>query len=233
MREESTAGRICAVIPAYNEADRVGGVVRRTLPHVDRVIVVDDGSADATAEAARSAGADAVRHDRNLGKGAALATGLQRAAAAGFDGAVTLDADGQHDPDEVPRLIAAFRDTGADIVLGTRMGDRRGMPLVRALTNLVTSIVISCLAGRRITDSQCGFRVLRLSTAGRLPLSASRYDTESEILVKAARLSMSIKEVPIDTIYGGETSKISPLVDTWRFIRLALRLIFVEREMRV
>ncbi|MHC4712090.1 MAG: glycosyltransferase family 2 protein [Planctomycetota bacterium] len=233
MREESTAGRICAVIPAYNEADRVGVVVRRTLFHVDHVVVVDDGSADATAEAARSAGADVVRHDLNRGKGAALATGLQRAAAVGFEGAVTLDADGQHDSGEIPHLIETFRDSGADIVLGTRMRNRRGMPVVRALTNLVTSIVISCLAGRRVTDSQCGFRVLRLSTAGRLPLSASRYDTESEILVKAARLSMSIKEVPINTIYAGEQSKINPLVDTWRFIRLALRLIFVERGMRL
>ncbi len=232
MTDQPVSPRICAVIPAYNEAGRIGEVVRETLIQVERVLVVDDGSADDTADAARSAGAEVIIHEKNRGKGAALSTGLARAGEEGFEAAVTLDADGQHNPAEIGRFIEAYVKSGADMVVGTRMSDRSTMPVVRSLTNLVTSVVISCLAGRRITDSQCGFRLIRLSTAGRMPLAAARYDTESEILVKAGRHGMLIKEVPISTIYRDEKSKINPLVDSWRFVRLALRLLFVERERR-
>ena len=221
--------RFCAVIPAFNEEDRIAGVVAAAAEYADAVVVVDDGSKDKTFTVAERAGAVVMRHQTNRGKGRALETGIAWAAANGFAAAITLDADGQHDPREIPRFRDKFSQTRADIVLGTRMRDRRGMPFVRAVTNLVTSVVLSCIAGQRITDSQSGYRLLKCATAASLPVSAARFDAESEILVKAARRGMIIREVPVSTIYRGEKSKINPLVDTCRFVLLALRLIFVER----
>lgn len=221
--------RFCAVIPAYNEEGRIQSVIAGASRHVQSVIVVDDGSRDRTADVAEGAGAVVMRHAANLGKGSALKTGLARAAEEGFEAAITLDADGQHDPEEIPRLVEEYRATGADIVLGSRMRNRAGMPFVRLATNLVTSTVISWIAGTRITDSQSGFRLIKCATAARLPVSTSRFDAESEILVKAARRGMVIREVPVSTIYGGRRSKINPLRDTCRFVKLVLRLI-VRRD---
>lgn len=221
--------KICAVIPAYNEARAIRAVVGAAVDNADAVVVVDDGSSDGTAQAAEAAGALVITHEVNLGKGQALATGIAWAVENGFDAAVTLDADGQHDPLQIPRFVDRFRTTGADIVLGTRMYNRGNMPLVRALTNLVTSIVISCIAGQRITDSQSGYRLLKCATAGALPVTGARFDAESEILVKAARAGLTIREVPISAIYRGETSSINAFRDTCRFIFLALRLIFLRR----
>lgn len=221
--------KTCAVIPAYNEAKRIAPVVTGCAAHVDAVVVVDDGSSDETAETAAAAGATLIKHAKNSGKGKALETGIAWAVRNSFDAVVTLDADGQHDPAEIPRLLRQYRRTNADIVLGTRMADRRGMPLVRALTNLVTSVVISRLAGRRITDSQSGYRLLKCATAASLTVSGARFDAESEMLVKAARHGLVIAEAPVSTIYGDEKSKINPFKDTCRFILLALRLIFLDR----
>ncbi len=221
--------KICAVIPAYNEARAIRAVVGAAVDNADAVVVVDDGSSDGTGQAAEAAGALVITHEVNLGKGQALATGIAWAVENGFDAAVTLDADGQHDPSQIPRFVDRFRTTGADIVLGTRMYNRGNMPLVRALTNLVTSIVISCIAGQRITDSQSGYRLLKCATVGALPVTGARFDAESEILVKAARAGLTIREVPISAIYRGEASSINAFRDTCRFIFLALRLIFLRR----
>ena len=225
----SLAG-ICAIIPAYNEEERIASVVAGASKFVDAVVVVDDGSTDRTASAAEAAGATVVRHARNLGKGRALETGLGHAAGHGFAAAITLDADGQHDPDEIPRFTEKFAAAGADVIVGTRMHDRAGMPWIRILTNFVTSVVVSLIAGRRITDSQSGYRLLKCATAARLPVSGARFDAEPELLVKAARRGLRIEEVPVSTIYRGEKSKINPLRDTCRFVLLALRLIFVDRK---
>jgi len=221
-------GKICAVIPAYNEAATVGKVAARVLEFVDCAVVVDDGSTDGTAEKAAAAGASVAVHESNRGKGAAIATGLAWARAHRCEGAVLLDADGQHDPREMPRLEEAFL-RGADIVLGSRMRARAGMPPVRAFTNFITSLVTSCMVGRRITDSQSGYRLLRVDTAGALRAAGSRFDMETEMLIRAARAGLVIREVPITTIYGREKSKINPLADTFRFIIMALRLIFTDR----
>lgn len=218
--------RFAAVIPAYNEAERIGPVVEGARRYVDAVVVVDDGSKDETSKVAAAAGAEVVRHPTNYGKGRALETGLAWAADHGFDAAITLDADGQHLPEEIPRFTDAYRRYHPDIVLGTRMGDHRGMPFVRMMTNFVTSVLISCVAGRRISDSQSGYRLLKCATAGRLTLTGSRFDAEPEILVMASRRGMTIREVPISTVYGTEVSKIHPLHDTIRFVKLMLRLIF-------
>jgi len=214
----------CVLIPAYNEAHRIAEVVARSLAACPHVLVVDDGSSDGTAALAEREGAVVIRHGRNQGKGQALRTGFAAAWERGFDAAITLDADGQHEPEDIPRFVAeAASDPRIGIVLGCRMSGTLGMPFVRLYTNRLTSAVVSAFAGQRIADSQCGFRLIRREVLQSVRLRTSRFDTESELLIEAGRKGWRIAEVPIRTIYGSERSKINALFDTLRFLRLAAR----------
>jgi glycosyltransferase involved in cell wall biosynthesis len=188
------------------------------------VIVVDDGSSDATGERAREAGARVVRHKVNQGKGASLQTGFDAAVAAGADAVVALDADGQHDPAYAPGLLAALG--GADIVVGSRNADRTGMPWLRRATNDVTSWWVSRLAGQRIEDSQSGFRAIQAGVLRVIRPESRRFDYESEFLVAAARAGFRVGAAPIPTLYNAPGSHIHPFRDTIRFVRFVLRHIF-------
>ena len=212
--------RVIALIPAYNEVARVGEVVTKARPQVDEVIVVDDGSDDGTAAAAEKAGARVLRHEQNRGKGVAIATALDYFSRSDAEFAILLDADGQHDPAEIAKFVETAGREQADIVVGTRMGDTGDMPVVRRLTNEFTSWVTSKLAGQRIPDSQCGYRLLRRNILGDLRLSTARFETETEMLIQAARAGHRIISIPIRTIYeSGHTSHIHPVRDTIRFFK--------------
>jgi glycosyltransferase involved in cell wall biosynthesis len=215
-----------AILPAYNVAPQVGPLVeeiRRLHPDF-RVLVVDDGSGDDTGAAAREAGAEVAVHPQNRGKGAALATGYAWALAERLDWVYTMDADGQHLPAEMARFLAAAQAEGLDVVVGDRMARTEAMPWLRRATNVVTSRVVSRLAGCAIPDSQNGFRLYRCAVLRNVCVSAQRYDAESEILVRLARRGARIGSVPVSTVYGTERSSIRPLVDTGRFFRLVWRL---------
>jgi len=215
------SSRCIALIPAYNEAARVGDVVAVARRHVDEVVVVDDGSTDETVSAAERAGATILRHPQNRGKGAAIATAFDYFGRSNAEWAVLLDADGQHDPSEIDKFVNAAESERADVVVGTRMGDVRRMPWVRLWTNRFTSRVTSKLADQRIPDSQCGFRLLRRTVLKDLNLSTARFETETEMLIQAARAGHKIVSIPIRTIYEpGHTSRIHPWRDTVRFFRL-------------
>ena len=216
--------KVCVVIPAFNEGKTVRKLVKELLSIADRVVVVDDGSTDDTSGQAEDAGAVVLRHDRNCGKGASLRTGFAYAVRAGCEQIVTMDADGQHDWREVPLFVSEAERSGADIILGTRMGSREGMPFIRLATNVVTSLIVSVLSRQKITDSQTGYRLIRREVLGKIDLVTSNYETESEILIKAGRKGFKISEIPIRTIYGGESSNINRFTDTLRFIRLVLRI---------
>ena len=213
--------KIVALIPAYKEQGRVGRVVAGAKKYVGAVLVVDDGSPDETGAEARRAGADVLRLEPNRGKGAALLAGVAEARRRGFDVAITLDADGQHDPAAIPAMAAAL-ERGADVVIGYRLKDLRGMPPHRVFANVFSSAVISVAAGRLIRDSQTGYRGLRLAAIERLPLTRTGFDLESEMLLKAARAGARFAHVCIPTIYGDEKSKIRPLADTYRFFRVVI-----------
>jgi len=219
-----------AILPALNAARFLPDVIRdiETAQPGLRVLVVDDGSTDGTAEAARAAGADVIVHKVNLGKGEALKTGYQWALDQGVDWVFTLDSDGQHLPSEMQNFIDAATPGDLDVIVGTRMAQTDNMPWIRLKTNQFTSWVISRLAGQPIPDSQNGYRLYRTACLKGVKLKTKRYDSESEILVRLSRRGFRIGSAPITTVYGDEESSINPFVDTGRFFRLVFMLLFTR-----
>lgn len=218
--------RIGIVIPALDAARHLGPLlteIRERHPRL-RVLVVDDGSSDGTADRARGHGAEVLVHAVNRGKGEALLSGFGWAVREGLDWVVTMDADGQHRPTDLDGFLALAARGDVDVVVGDRMADVADMPWLRLQTNRFTSAVVSRLAGTRIPDSQNGYRMFRTALLPDLRLTTTNYDMESEILVRLARRGARIAAVPTATVYGDETSSIHPFRDTIRFFRLAWRL---------
>ena len=216
--------RIAVVIPAYREAKHIDQVVRQVRQYVDTVIVVDDCSPDETSSVAKTAGAIVVRHDINRGKGAALKTAFVKLKEMGYTHGITLDGDGQHDPEQLPAFIVALQEPGVMLVLGNRFANARGMPLVRRMVNASMSWLISRICRCAIPDSQCGYRGVAVANDAVLAAQSNHYDYETEVLILTARAKGLIRSVPVRTIYRGETSKIRPIRDTVRFFKLLWRL---------
>jgi glycosyltransferase involved in cell wall biosynthesis len=216
--------RVAALVPAYQAAAHLGEVLARlaALASPPEVLVVDDGSRDATSEVAHQACVRVLAFPGNRGKGFALLAGFD--ALADFDAVVTLDADGQHPPESFPDFVRAA-EAGADLVLGTR-AITPDMPPPRRFANRFSSAWCSAIAGQRIGDSQCGYRLYRREVLKRTPVRASRYEVETEMAVRAARLGFRLAEVAIPTVYGDETSHLNPVRDVPRIVGMMLRLTF-------
>ena len=224
--------RVCAVVPAYNEEENISDVISGTKKHLPDVVVVDDGSADDTAKTAEEFGAIVLKHGQNLGKGEALKTAMAWAGENGFDAVIVLDADGQHDWDEIPVFIETAAREKADFVVGNRMDRFENMPWLRKETNLFTSRVISRMIGQKVYDTQCGYRLIRLAAMQNLKLRTHKYDTESEMLVLAGKKGYKIANVKIKTIYSGQTSFINPIKDSLRFFGVVFRHLFMKTKWR-
>jgi glycosyltransferase involved in cell wall biosynthesis len=224
--------RLLALIPAHDEAPRIGSVVARAARHLP-VLVVDDGSADATAEVAAANGARVVRQSPNQGKGAALRAGFRDALASGEDAVVTLDGDGQHDPDELPRFAAAVEaDPAAELVIGRR--DFSRMPPVRRIANTLGTALLTIALGRSIPDNQSGYRLIgRRLMAAMLDSREDGFEFEVEMIAVCLREGWAIGWVPISTIYGDERSHIRPLRHLREFVRVALAARRIARGGRV
>jgi glycosyltransferase involved in cell wall biosynthesis len=210
---------IVALIPAHNEAPRVGFVVSAAREHLP-VLVVDDGSADDTAVVARDAGATVIEQRPNQGKGAALRTGFRQALDDGAEAILTLDADGQHDPAEIPRFLGAWAaDPRPDLVIGRR--DFPSMPPARRLSNELGRIAFSWAVGRSIPDNQSGYRLVsrRLAEAT-LASDEHGFAFEVEQITTAIRMDATIAWVPVRTIYAGAPSHIRPIAHLREFIRI-------------
>jgi glycosyltransferase involved in cell wall biosynthesis len=210
--------RLMALIPALDAEKTLEPVVHGVLGFIDDLIVVDDGSSDATSAVARAAGATVIRHPENRGKGAALKSGFERALEEGFDAVLTLDADGQHLPGEIPGLVAAWTATEADLVIGSRAHLFAGMLGRRRGANRFSAWAISKAAGVKVGDSQSGFRIYSARLLRTLPMKANGFDAESEVIVRAGRSGMPILSVPIELgfVDGISTSHYRPVADTLR-----------------
>ncbi len=193
---------IVCVIPTFNEARFIGSVVVQTRRFADTVIVVDDGSTDATGVIAEAAGAVVVRHERNRGKGASLRTGLQQALSYDPSVIITLDGDGQHVPDEIHRLIRPILDDDADIVVGSRYLDgKSAVPRQRIWGHRVFNLVTNGASGTALTDSQSGFRAFSPASVNLLALRSAGFSVESEMQFLANQHDLRLAEVPITVLY--------------------------------
>jgi len=214
------------LIPAYNAGTSLEELVSRLRRSVGdmQIIVVDDGSRDNTMEVARLVGATVLRHNKNCGKGAALQTGfdfLKNQADVEF--VLTLDADLQHQPEDIQKFISTQQQTNADIVIGWRERAGTKMPVHRILSNTLTSTLVSLKTGLKIKDSQCGFRLIRKRVFENIQLESRGYEAETEFLIKAARLKFKIEFVPVRTVYGREKSYMTHWATTMNFIKVLLR----------
>jgi glycosyltransferase involved in cell wall biosynthesis len=212
-----------ALIPAYREERRIAEVVSRTCAELDTVFVVDDGSPDATGSEAVKAGAQLLKHEVNRGKGAAIKTGLRHLAGLGFKWIMILDSDGQHRPEEIPRFLSAAGHGTALMLIGNRMCELHKMPPVRRATNRFMSSLISRLCDQPIPDTQCGFRMVHRDIVPLFFCESDAFEYETEMLFAASENGVRIASVPVSTIYGDEKSKIHPVRDTLRFVRLLRR----------
>ncbi|MDD3803033.1 MAG: glycosyltransferase family 2 protein [bacterium] len=217
--------RVAIVIPAYNEERFISKTTSelKSLYEIP-VLIVDDGSKDSTYEKALKLADVAIRHEKNKGKGKTLLDGVHEASKIS-DYALLMDADYQHLPTDVKNFIYSDYEK-YDIIVGKRDMSLTNMPLLRYLTNRTTTLIVSLLAGRRTYDSQSGFRMVRIESFLKIPITTFRFQMESEMLIKAGRLHQRIGFVNIKTVYGDEVSKIDPFKDTLRFIKMALEALW-------
>ena len=207
METKNQTLRLCVVIPAYNEAEVIGDVVTDVIKIFSKtaftttVVVVNDGSKDNTSAVARKCGAVVINHILNSGAGAATATGLSYANQQGFDVAVTMDADGQHDPGDVLNGVNVLVKMGHDLLIGSRLVHTNGMSKVKILGNRGLSLITYILFGINSTDSQSGLRVFSRKSLIQLRWKTSGYEFCSEMLWRAKQLKLDISEYPIKAIY--------------------------------
>jgi glycosyltransferase involved in cell wall biosynthesis len=220
-----TLDRICILISAYNAAETLGPILEKILSLQIDTIVVDDGSLDETKQVASAHGVHLLEHPYNLGKGAALRTGFQYILQKGYQVVITLDADGQHDPSEIPSLLRIFRGVKPDILIGSRAGEFGRMTFLRRFWNRLGAKAVARLCHSDITDSQSGFRMIRADVLKEIDLSTSGFETELELLIKSCKKGFSVLCVPVNTqkVDGTGSSHFRPVTDTWLVCKLFLR----------
>jgi glycosyltransferase involved in cell wall biosynthesis len=215
-----TLGRTIVIIPAYNESGHIVGLIRDIKNYHLDILVIDDGSSDNTFGIAKDSQVKVMLNLNNQGKGASLIKGFKYALENNFDAVITMDADGQHLAEDLPLFLKAADNPDLDIIIGNRMLNTVGMPLLRVITNRFMSWLISIISKQDISDTQCGFRLIKAEVLRKIELKTSKFETESEILIKASQMGFKIKSLPIKSVYGKEKSQINPFMDTFRFIRL-------------
>lgn len=214
------------VIPAYQAAPFVGDVINRTLSFAQDILVVDDGSTDGTCEAAEKAGARVECHLTNRGKGAALKTGFKYALKNGFDQVITFDADGQHDPAQIPSFFNRFERTGADLIIGSRAGNRGGMPWQRRCSNYLTSHVLSYLLKEKIEDLQSGYRLISTFLLKSIILVCDHYELETEMVIKAIQRGFKVEYVPMRVRYDRKIpTSVRGWIDTFRWLHMVMEMV--------
>ena len=217
--------RVWVIIPAYNERFSLAGVLDEVKELGLSVLVVDDGSIDNTYEVAEKKADIVIRNEKNFGKGLSLNKGISHLLKKNdFDYIITMDADGQHSPLDLDKFLKEA-EKGLPFVVGNRMVNPSGMPIIRIITNSLMSWLISKTAGQKIPDTQCGFRLMKKEVLEKIAITTKKYEIESEILIKAAKLGVSIKSIPVRSVYfKNQQSKIRPVRDTIRFLKFIFKV---------
>ncbi|MDF7797896.1 glycosyltransferase family 2 protein [Pontiellaceae bacterium B1224] len=227
-----TLETFCVLICAFNEEEQIGNVVRSALDqHPNEVIVVDDGSSDATAQIAEECGAVVLKNGTNQGKGASLNRGFKRVHEKQFDAVIVIDGDGQHDPAEISRFLDAYRRTGIPVLIGNRMSDIQDMPLVRRYTNRFMAWVLNRLVKIYVADPPCGYRFYRSDVLPFILSAETRFAFEFDVLVHAAVRRIRIDSVRISTIYNRKRrSHVAPIQDAWLLFGVVKHHFFAARK---
>jgi glycosyltransferase involved in cell wall biosynthesis len=218
---------IGVVIPAYNVAKTIGNLIEELIDYGfnrENIIVVDDGSKDGTNKVVSDLRVCGVRHPQNMGKGFTLRHGFNIARKKNLKKILTLDADGQHRTAEVKNFMKLV--DNCDLIIGTRRYELAQMPFLRKIVNRTVSLVVSLLSKKYIPDAQCGFRYLDLKIFDKVKLETKNFQVESEMVVKAIQNRYRVGFVPVTTLYNSEKSYINPVVDTIRFINMAVRFLW-------
>lgn len=222
MNSSKNKSKICAIIPFFNEKDFLLDVVTDTLKFVDTLIAVDDGSVDGSSKLISNIeNVLLITLPKNIGKGYALQVGFDRAVKENFDLIITLDADKQHDPVYIPEFIEHLNNF--DLVIGNRLKDLSKMPIQRVLSNKLTSLLLTIKTGKKILDSQCGYRSFKIDVIRKVRASSNGYEAESEMIIYAARKGFSIGFVDIPTLYGTEKSKMNPINAILGFVKILFK----------
>lgn len=228
--------KIVVAIPAYNEEVAIGSVVARCKKYVDTVVVIDDGSKDHTAEIAKLVGAEVITHAKNGGYGAAIKTCFETAKAHDADAMIIIDADGQHNPDDIPRLINEMRNKKSDIVIGSRFvngnGKNQKIPAYRKVGMKVLDTATTIGSGLKISDSQSGFRIYSKKAINSIVLNNNDMAAGSEILIQAAEKKLNISEIPVSIRYDIEdTSSKNPIAHGFSVLNSIVGLISQKRPL--
>jgi len=217
---------ICIIIPAYNESNAIGSLIELLKLKSIPIVVINDGSTDDTGLIAQSAGAVVLTNEHKKGKGFALQRGFQYALDQKYDGVITMDADGQHSPEDIDQFLKYVSEKDVGLIIGNRMGNAEGMPWLRYCVNWSMSAVISLASGQSVADTQCGYRYISSKILKDLNFTSSDFEIETEMIMKAAKKGFKVRSVSIKTIYRNEISKIHPAKDTLRFITYFIRELF-------
>lgn len=224
--DKKIINNVVIMIPAYNEEKYIEKTVKKCLEILPNVIVIDDGSKDLTYSIAKKAGVLVLKHKVNKGKGVALRTGFNYALDKGFSGVITLDADSQHNVDEIQKFIDFLLSNkeGIDIILGNRMENPKGMPFIRLVANKFTSWLISKRANLNIPDVQSGFRYISRKVLENVKTKSHRFEAEPELLLRASLKGFKILSIPISTIYyKGIISNVHPIKDPLMFLKMFIK----------
>jgi glycosyltransferase involved in cell wall biosynthesis len=221
---------VVAVIPCLNEENFISDIVTRAGKYVQTVIVVDDGSTDQTREVAEKAGAKVIRHESSRGAGAATRSGFEAAILENADIVVTIDGDGQHNPDEIPRLLNLIRGGSSDIVIGSRfLSDNGNVKKYRKFGIDLITTLFNFGAKAGVTDSQSGFRAYNRRAINSIKITDDGFGFSVETLVKARKIGLSMTAAPISCIYHGEGSTLNPLIHgmtvVWSLIKYRILLL--------
>lgn len=232
---EKSASRVLVCIPAYNESSRIANIVSRARAYASEVIVCDDGSRDDTTKEAQTAGATVIRHSANKGYGSAIKTLFRTAKEKDADVMVTIDADGQHDPDQIPNLLEPILNEGFDIVIGSRFlntHDREKVPIYRSFGIKTLTLLTKAASYRNITDAQSGFRAYSKAALSQIQLSEGGMAISAEILLRASRQNLSIKEVPATVTYDIEgTSTMNPISQGATVFRSIIQFVSIRHPL--